>query len=54
MTTNQASKPSGTVELLVTVLRKMECHVDRDSGRNVSSLYRAGYAISALLDAGVR
>ena len=54
MTTRQASKPSGTVELLVTDHRKMECHLDGDSGRHVSSLYRAGYAIGALLDAGVR
>ena len=61
MTTKQASKSSGTEELPVTDHRKIECHLDRDlgpvesrPGRPLCSLYRAGYAISALFDAGVR
>jgi hypothetical protein len=61
MTTRQASKPSGREELLVTDHRKMECHFDRDPGpfesrpgRHFSGLYRAGYAVGAQLDAGVR
>jgi len=61
MTTKQASKSSGKGELPCTDHRKIECHLDRDlgpvesrRGRHVSGLYRAGYAIIALLDAGVR
>jgi hypothetical protein len=61
MTTKQASKSSGTEELPVTDNWKIECHFDRDlgpvesqPGRRVSGHYRAGYAVGALLDAGVR
>ena len=61
MTTRQASNSSGTEVLLVTDHRKMECHLDRDlspfesrPGRHFSGIYRAGYAVGALLDAGVR
>jgi hypothetical protein len=60
MTTKQASKASWTEELPVTTRRRIECHlrdpgpVESLPGRRVSSLYRPGYAVGDLLDAGVR
>ena len=60
MTTKQASKASGTEDLPVTTHQKIECHL-RDPGpgeslpgQRVFSLYRPGYAVGDLLDAGVR
>jgi hypothetical protein len=61
MTTKQASKSSGPEDLPVTNHRKIKCRFDRDLGpvesrtdRRFSGIYRAGYAVGAPLDAGVR
>ena len=61
MTTKRASKSSGPEDLPVRYHRKIKCRFDIDLGPvesrpgwHFSGIYRAGYAVGALLDAGVR